>query len=85
MTAVRDAIGQVHESNPLGAGACLACALPFPCPTARGGEQLDFGVCRCGLVHQPRERDVVCRGCRGRTEDHHALCRACQLREVFSP
>lgn len=44
---VRDADGRTHECNPLGAGhACLACALPFPCPTALGGEQLEFEVRR---------------------------------------
>lgn len=37
--------GRVHERNPLGEGhACLVCALPFPCPTAAGGEQLLFEV-----------------------------------------
>lgn len=39
---VRDGYGIVHERNPLGGRACLGCALPFPCPTALGGEQLQL-------------------------------------------
>lgn len=43
---VRDELGQVHRRNPLGGHACLGCALPFPCPTAVGGEQLAMEVGR---------------------------------------
>lgn len=43
---VRDDLGRVHERNPLGGTACLGCALPFPCPTALGGEQLQLEVRR---------------------------------------
>jgi hypothetical protein len=43
LAVVRDAAGRVHERNPLGGGhACLACALPFPCPSALEGEQLQL-------------------------------------------
>lgn len=42
LAVVRDAVGRTHERNPLGGQACLACALPFPCPSAVGGEQLQL-------------------------------------------
>lgn len=84
--AVRDGFGQVHEPNPLGAGACLACALPFPCPTAAGGEQLtlELAPCsQCRRVHQPRERHVPCRHCTRPTADHHRVCSRCTTQEVL--
>lgn len=71
---------------------------PAPRPTSSGLPQgeaenarvqvADLGagtaaeMCRCGRVHQPRERAVPCRVCHRPTPDHHAICTACQATEM---
>jgi hypothetical protein len=55
---VRDASGAVHERNPLGGNACLACSRPFPCPTAAGGEQLPLPAL-CGPCADELEAQIT--------------------------